>query len=116
MAIDLVQIGGRIRRVREEIFEEKRKQFAKRCDLTERNLAKIEKGETEIKISNLYKILYTTGIDANYILLGKGDYENFQVEKNLQNIIKTTNKEELEMYYKCITTMRSYMIKKEDKE
>ena len=116
MAIDLVQMGVRIRSIREDVFNETRKQFAKRCDLNERTLAQIEKGETEIKLSNLYKILYATGADANYILLGKGDYSNFQVEKNLTNIIKTTNKEELEMYYKCITTMRSYMIKKDDEE
>lgn len=38
MALDKIVIGARIRKIREEIFEESREQFGKRCDLTERHV------------------------------------------------------------------------------
>lgn len=45
MALDKVLIGERIRKVREDIFEESRKAFAKRCDLDYRHLSQLERGE-----------------------------------------------------------------------
>ena len=41
MALDQIIIGTRIRKIREEIFEETREKFAKRCDLTERHVRTI---------------------------------------------------------------------------
>lgn len=38
MALDKIAIGARIRKIREEIFEESREKFGKRCDLTERHV------------------------------------------------------------------------------
>ena len=45
MVLDKVIIGERIRKLREETFKETRKLFAKRCDLTERCIGQIERGE-----------------------------------------------------------------------
>lgn len=38
MALDKIIIGARIRRIREEVFEETREHFGKRCDLSERHI------------------------------------------------------------------------------
>lgn len=38
MALDKIVIGARVRKIREEIFEESRDKFGKRCDLTERHI------------------------------------------------------------------------------
>lgn len=38
MALDKIIIGARIRKVREEVFEETREKFSKRCNLTERHI------------------------------------------------------------------------------
>lgn len=45
MALDKILIGDRIRKIRADTFDESRKDFAKRCDLTERHIAQIERGE-----------------------------------------------------------------------
>lgn len=36
--LDKIIIGTRIRKIREEIFEETREKFSKRCNLTERHI------------------------------------------------------------------------------
>lgn len=38
MALDKIMIGARILQIREELFEETRQKFARRCELTERHL------------------------------------------------------------------------------
>ncbi len=73
MALDRIAIGARIRRIREEIFEESREQFGKRCDLTERHVGQLERGDFLIGLVSLDSIVSSTGIDADYILYGKGD-------------------------------------------
>lgn len=45
MAIDKIIIGTRIRKIREELFDETRDKFAKRCNLTERHIGQIERGD-----------------------------------------------------------------------
>ena len=45
MALDKVIIGSRIKKIREDIFEESRNQFGKRCNLTERHIGQIERGD-----------------------------------------------------------------------
>lgn len=116
MAVNKVQIGVRIREIREEILGETRETFAKRCDLTERHVAQIERGEFLMNMKTLDKIISTTGVDADFVLYGKSDTKKLQVNKNLHNIIDRSNKDELQMYYKCIVSMKSYINKIEDEE
>lgn len=113
MALDKIIIGNRIRKIREEIFEESRKEFAKRCNLTERHIGQIERGEFLVGLHTLDKISSLTGIDVDYILYGKGENNKLQIKESMQTLIDRADKEELKMYYKCITTIRSYVIKKE---
>ncbi len=43
MALDKIVIGARVRKIREEFFEESRDKFSKRCNLTERHVGQIER-------------------------------------------------------------------------
>ena len=56
MALDKVLIGERVRKIREEILEESRANFAKRCNLTYRHISQIERGEFLVSLPTLDKI------------------------------------------------------------
>ena len=109
MALDKVMIGARIRKVREEIFEESREKFGNRCNLTERHIGQVERGDFLISLSSLDMIASATGVDVDYILYGKGENNKLQITENMHN---KSDKEELKMYYKCLCTIRNYVNKK----
>ena len=112
MALDKVLIGTRIRKIREELLEESRSDFAKRCNLTERHIGQIERGEFLVSLPTLDNIVSATGIDTDFILYGKGDNNKLKIKETLDTLIERADKEELKMYYKCITTIKSYVTKK----
>lgn len=112
MALDKILIGNRIRKFREETFEESRKEFAIRCNLTERYIGQIERGEFLLSLTNLDKISDATGIDTDYILYGKGENNNLKIKENLTNIIDRADKDEIKAIYKCVSTIKGYLNKK----
>lgn len=112
MALDKVLIGSRIRKIREEMFEESREKFAKRCNLTERHIGQVERGDFLISLHSLDKITSAIGIDVDYILYGKGEKNKLNIRDNLNAIMDRSNKEELKMYYKCICTIKEYINKR----
>ena len=112
MALDKVMIGYRIRKIREEILKESRSKFSNRCNLTERYIGQIERGEFFISLKSLDKIISATGIDADYILYGKTTNNELGIKKSLINIINKSNTEELDVIYQCINTIKSYINKK----
>lgn len=112
MALDKVLIGARIRKIREELLEESRNDFAKRCNLTERHIGQIERGDFLLSLSTLSKITEATGVDSDYILFGKGENNKLKIKETLETLIDRADKDELKMYYKCITTIKSYVNKK----
>lgn len=112
MALDRVIIGARIRKIREELLGESRADFGKRCDLTERHIGQIERGDFLLSLPTLDKISVATGVDTDYILYGKGEHNKLKVKNILDNIIEKSDKDELNMYYKFIITMKHYIIKK----
>ena len=73
MALDKVLIGARIRKIREELFCESRVDFARRCNLTERHIGQLERGEFLISLPSLDNIITATGVDTDFILYGKGE-------------------------------------------
>lgn len=115
MALDKVLIGTRIRKIREELLNESRAVFGKRCDLTERHIGQIERGDFLVSLTTLDKISVATGADVDYILYGKGENDRLKIKKTLDNIIEKSDKDELQMYYRCITTIRKYVNKKNDR-
>lgn len=58
-------------------------------------------------------ITSATGISIDYILYGKGEKNRLKIKDTLHDMIEKGDKEELQMYYKCITTIKSYATKKE---
>lgn len=111
MALEKILIGNRIRLIREEIFEESRKEFANRCDLNERYVGQLERGEFLLSMSCLDKISVATGIDADFILYGKGEKNKFKIKEHLIKIIENANKDELKMIYRVVLTIKNYVNK-----
>ena len=70
MTLDPLLIGTRIRKIREEEYNETRTDFANRCGLTETHIGQIERGEILLSTNALNKIITGTGANANYILYG----------------------------------------------
>ena len=113
MALDKVLIGERVRKIREELLGESRSSFAKRCNLTERHVGQIERGEFLISLPTLDNIASATGVDADFILYGKGNNNKLKMKETLETLIDRADKDELQMYYRCITTIKTYVTKKE---
>lgn len=112
MALDKVLIGNRIRKIREELFKESRKDFSQRCGLTERHIGQIERGEFLASLPTLDKISSETGVDTDFILYGKDENKHLKIKVVLNNIIDKADKDELRMYYKFIITLKNYIVKK----
>lgn len=111
MALDKVLIGERVRKVREEIFEDSRKQFAQRCDLTERYIAQVERGEFIPSIQNLDKIATSTSIEMDYFLYGKSKKTTSYVKEQLHTFIDRCDNAQAKMIFSCLSTMRNYYFK-----
>lgn len=108
MALDRLIIGERVRKLREETFKESRKLFAKRCDLTERCIGQIERGEFLLGLPTLDKIAIATGIDTDYILYGKDTDNNSTIRKALHTIIDRSDEDKVDMLYRCISIAMKY--------
>ena len=113
MALDKVLIGERVRKIREELLGESRSSFAKRCNLTERHVGQIERGEFLISLPTLDNIASATGVDADFILYGKENNNKLKMKETLATLIDIADKDEVQMYYRCITTIKTYVTKKE---
>ena len=109
MELDKINIGARIRKIREEEFSETRQLFSERCGLSENHLGKLERGEILISIKTLNKICSSTGTTADYILYGKLENKNINIRKNIDNFLDRSSKEELKMYFKFISTIKSFI-------
>ncbi len=109
MSLDKLLIGTRIRTIREEIFHETRKNFADRCDLTETHVGQIERGEILISLVALDKIVSCTGASVDYILYGKNENNRPAIRNHIDNYLDTCNNSELKMYFRCISSIRSYI-------
>lgn len=114
MSLDKVLIGARIRKIREEFLGESRADFAKKCNLTERHIGQLERGEFLIGLTSLDNIITATGVDTDFILYGKGENDKLKIKQNLISFIDKVDKDELQMHYKCITTIRTYLKKIKD--
>ena len=111
MALNKLQIGVRVRKIREEKLKESRKIFAERCNLTYRHIAQIERGEFLVSLKTLDKIISATGVDSDYILYGKGE-NNLKIKNSLYTLIERADKDKLEMFYKLALATNAYENKK----
>lgn len=113
MALDKILIGTRVRKIREKTFEESRKEFAIRCNVTERHIGQIERGDFIPSLKTLDKIVSATACSMDYILYGKNKNSDTDFANLLVNLINTKDNEELKMYYKCISTIKHFYKKKD---
>ena len=74
--LDLVIIGKRVRRCREQLGYT-REQFSEQVSISPQFLAEIENGKKGISAETLYKICTRFQLSANYILLGQTDTKLF---------------------------------------
>lgn len=111
MKLDKIKIGVRVRHIREEVYHETRQLFAERCSLSENHLGKLERGELLPSIDALNKICSNAGVKSDYILYGQNDNHILSIRKSLDEFLDKSSKEELRMYFKCISSMKSYINK-----
>lgn len=110
MNLDKIEIGMRIREVREKIYRESRQNFAERCRISENNLGKLERGEICISVKALNKICSATGVTSDYILFGKNENGNLSTRKLIDNFLDNSSERELKMYYKFINAVKGYIM------
>lgn len=111
MALDKLTIGIRIRSIREDRFKETRANFADRCGLKESHIGQIERGEILISLKALDKIVRATGESMDFILYGKDTNKNLQVRKNIDMFLNHSSKDELKMYYECMSSVKKFFYK-----
>ena len=111
MASDKLAIGIRIREIREKTFNETRASFADRCGLKESHVGQIERGEILISLRSLDKIANATGVDIDFFLYGKNGNKNLDIRKNIDIYLNRSGKDELKMYFKCISNIKSFLYK-----
>lgn len=109
MALDKIKIGNRVRIIRENKYKETRAVFADRCSMTETHIGQIERGEILPSLIALDKIASSCGEDFDYILYGKK--ENNSIRRNIDIFLDRCNQDELNMYFKCISTIKGYICK-----
>lgn len=109
MTIDKICVGARIRNLREDIYKETRQSFAERCGLSENHLGRLERGDLLISINALDKICSATGTNPNYILYEKENNKDLNIRKTIDNFLDNSSKQELKLYFKFISTFKSYI-------
>lgn len=109
MALDKIQIGERIRNIRENTFKETREVFADRCKTTESHIGQIERGVITPSIIALDKIAVNTGESLDYIVYGKKKNDNLR--RNIDIFLDRSDPEEIKMYFKCLSTIKGYLCK-----
>ena len=107
MSLNKLEIGVRLRNIRENTYKETRSIFADRCGLTESHIGQIERGEILPSLSTLDKICTYCGVDINYILYGKK--EKNTTRSNIDILLDRSTPKELKMYFKCISSIKSYL-------
>lgn len=110
MTLDKINIGLRIREIRENVYKESRQLFAERCGLSENQLGKLERGSVLISITALNKICSSVGVTSDYILYGNSETKNLSTRKTIDNLLDNSTKEELKVYLKFISTLKGYMM------
>ena len=108
MILDNIEIGTRIRKIREEKYKESRQVFAERCELSENHLGKLERGALLISITALNKICSATGTTADYISYGESETKNLKIRKAIDNFLDRCTKRELKIFFQFISTLKSY--------
>ena len=108
MSLDKLEIGVRIRKIRDEKFHESRDVFADRCNLRPSHIAQIERGEIMPSIHALDKIACSCGESLDYIIYGKK--VSSSIRSNIDAYLDRSTPAELTMYFKCISAIKNFKL------
>lgn len=108
MSLDKLEIGVRIRKIRDEKFHESREVFAERCNLKPSHIGQIERGQIMPSISALDKIACSCGENLDYILYGKR--VSSSIRNNIDAYLDRSTPAELTMYFKWISAFKEHKL------
>lgn len=108
MVLDNIKIGARIRKIRDEKYNETRQVFAERCGISENHLGKLERGALLISINALNKICSATGTTADYILYGNSETRQLKMRTSIDNFLDRCTKKQLKVFFNFASTLESY--------
>lgn len=100
-----MEIGERIRSVREEMFMSREK-FSEMIDISDVFLGQIERGEKSLSLKTLSNITSYTGVSADYFLNGN-DSDDLTIKK-INRILKKSSPDTVEFIYDIIHSIYSY--------
>lgn len=87
MALDTINIGVRIIKIREEVYKETRQNFAERCGISDNQLGKIERGSVLITTKILDKICSAIATKSDYILYGEDSNKTWSIRKTIESFL-----------------------------
>ncbi|AEF94459.1 helix-turn-helix domain protein [Desulfotomaculum nigrificans CO-1-SRB] len=123
--IDNKTIGQRIREEREKLGLS-REEFAEIIGLSNYYVGQLERGERQMSLPVLVKIVNCLHVSLDYLIFGK-DYQNagnvnesqivyeacnYNKVKEINNLLSKCSPKELELFKKLIKTILPYMSKK----
>ena len=114
MELDVVQIGERVRKIREENFNETREVFAERCNISENHLGKLERGQFLITTKLLNTICNVAGIGSDYLLYGKTNNKSLSIRNKIDNILDNATTGELRAFLRMLTVVKETYNLKDD--
>ena len=109
---DNIQIGKRIRKIREDL-KMSREKFSEKIDISDVFLGQLERGERSLSSKTLVKLVSFTGLSADFILFGL-ECPNDIISK-INRILNKCSDDVLEYIYNLIHSTYDF-IKKNSKE
>lgn len=100
-----LEIGERIRSVREDMFMSREK-FSEMIDISDVFLGQIERGERSLSLKTLSNISSYTGVSADYFLFGN-DSEDSNIKK-INRMLKKSSSDTVEFIYNLLHSVYSY--------
>lgn len=102
---DDLEIGNRIRKIREEL-RMSRNTFSEKTNISESYLAQLELGNKSIGLNTLLSICCYTGCSSDYLLFGK-DGRN-ATSKKIMRIVDNLPDDSLNLCYEILRSIKSH--------
>ena len=109
--LDNIQIGERVRKVREDLHMSREK-FSEMIDVSDVFLGQLERGERSLSTKTLVKIVKFTGFPSDFFLFGI-DKSNDTISK-INKILNNCSDNLLEYIYKLICDTFCFLKKYND--
>ena len=100
-----IEIGERIRAIREEMFLSREK-FSELIDISDVFLGQIERGESSLSLKTLSSIVSYSGASTDYILFGDETQNSYT--KRINRILSHSSEYTSKFIYKMISEIHSF--------